>query len=401
VAEHTTASGLAVVVHRAGEATTSAVTELASPPGGLLTPAPWAGWPTEWAVPWWSGRGDVETLVDTAWACLDLNASVLAAMPPYLVNAAATLPASWLINPDPDVYTSWYEFAKQLAWDFQLGEAFVLATARYRDGWPAQFHVVPPWMVNVDIGRDGLRKYKIGNAAVSTDDLLHIRYKSAVGNARGIGPLEAGRSRLVAAATLAHYASTFVAGGGVPYYALTHEEELDAQQAADLLAAWWTSRTSNLGQPAVLGGGIQIQPLQVSPRDMALVELSQWNESHIATLLGVPAALVNLPSNGDSLTYSTALMAREQHWQGGLKPKATALMQALSGWVLPRATHIELNRDEYVEPGPLEQAQTVQILAGIVDPITGQPAISVSEIRELLRLSVAAPSQSLTSGVLQ
>ena len=98
-----------------------------------------------------------------------------------------------------------------------------------------------------------------------------------------MGPLEAGRSRLVAAATLARYASTFVAGGGVPYYALTHEEELDAQQAADLLAAWWKSRTSNLGQPAVLGGGIQIQPLQVNPKDMALVELSMWIETHIAT----------------------------------------------------------------------------------------------------------------------
>ena len=68
---------------------------------------------------------------------------------------------------------------------------------------------------------------------------------------------------------------------------------------------------------------------------------------------------------------------------------------------LPYGTTIEVNRDEYVEPGPLEQAQTMQILAGIVDPLTGQPALSVSEIRELLRLSVAAPSQSLTSGVLQ
>ena len=65
-----------------------------------------------------------------------------------------TLIADWLTNPDPDVYTSWEEFAKQLFWDYQLGEAFVLATARYATGWPARFHVVPPWYVaGGDAGR--------------------------------------------------------------------------------------------------------------------------------------------------------------------------------------------------------------------------------------------------------
>ena len=78
-----------------------------------------------------TGGGGSQALTDTAWACLDLNASVLATMPPYLVGASSTLPADWLNNPDPDLYTSWEEFAKQLFWDYQLGEAFVLATARY------------------------------------------------------------------------------------------------------------------------------------------------------------------------------------------------------------------------------------------------------------------------------
>jgi HK97 family phage portal protein len=393
VIERTTAAGL--IVHRAAET---------APTGNVVADfpvSPWAGWPADWATPWWNGYGNLETLVDTAWACIDLNASVLASMPPYLVNAAATLPTSWLVNPDPDVYTSWFEFAKQLAWDFQLGEAFVLATARYDngEGWPARFHVVSPWMVNVEIGPGGLRRYTIGGKRVD-DNLLHIRYKSSVGNARGMGPLEAGRSRVVAAATLARYASTFVEGGGVPYYALTHEEELDSQQATDLLNAWWTSRRSKLGQPAVLGGGIHIEPLQVSPKDMALVELSMWNETHIATLLGVPAALANLPSNGDSLTYSTALMAREQHWQGGLKPKATALMQALSGWLLPRNSTIEVNRDEYLSPALPELVGAYATLFGLVDE-TGNRAMTIDEIREATRIGVAAPSQTLTSGVLQ
>src|SRR3954453_13158831 len=63
-------------------------------PGGLIPrstirPSPWAGWPAEWSTPnWW---GHLETLTDTAWTCLDLNASLLATMPPDLVTASSTL----------------------------------------------------------------------------------------------------------------------------------------------------------------------------------------------------------------------------------------------------------------------------------------------------------------------
>ena len=110
------------------------------PPGRGMRAAAWSGWPEEWNTPAWSSQLNV--LADTAWACLDLNSSVLATMPPYLVGAAPSLPADWLNNPDPDQYASWEEFAKQLLWDYQLGEAFVLATARYANGYPARFHVV-------------------------------------------------------------------------------------------------------------------------------------------------------------------------------------------------------------------------------------------------------------------
>src|SRR4029077_7312682 len=125
--------------------------------------------------------GHVETLVDTAWMCLDLNASIISTMPPYtLTGGLMSAQPGWMPNPDPDLYSSWDEFAKQLWWDYQLGEAFVICTARYADGYPARFHVLEPWLVEVDIGANGLRRYKIGNTDPGPD-LLHIRYKSTTG----------------------------------------------------------------------------------------------------------------------------------------------------------------------------------------------------------------------------
>jgi HK97 family phage portal protein len=351
------------------------------PPRGptVFSASPWSGWPAEWGTPI---LGNFEDLVDTAWMCLDLNASIISTMPPYALHTSGLVPSpTWLQNPDPDLYTSWNEFAKQLWWDYQMGEAFVICTARYADGYPARFHVLEPWLVDVEIGADGQRHYSIGGIDPGPD-LLHIRYKSTSSSAHGVGPLDAGRARMVAAGLLQRYASRVVESGGVPYYVITHPEELSAKQVSDLQAQWWESRINSLGMPAVMSGGIGIEKLQISPADMALLELSQYNESRIAVLLGVPPFLAGLPSGGDSMTYSNTTALFDYHWRAGLKPKVDPVVAALSWWALPRGTGIELNRDEYVRPGPLERAQTWDILVRI-------GALTPADVQQLERFAIA------------
>jgi HK97 family phage portal protein len=369
---------------------------LAGPPPRIL-PSAWSGWPADWWPPLWNGQRS--NLTDVAWMCVDYNANVLMEMPPYLVGAAPSLNADWLQNPDPDLYTSWEEFMKQFAWDYQAtGEAFVMATARYATGLPARFHVVPPPLVNVEMDA-GRRRYTIGDVDV-TDDMLHVRYMSSVGDAHGHGPLEAGQFRVVAARMLAEYGYKLAAGGGIPSGVLTHPEELNPEQAALLQAQWVQARMSTLGEPAVLTGGITWTPTQVDPEKMSLVDLTRDQEARIAYLLGVPGPLVGLPGSGDSLTYNTVLMIFIQHWRVGLRPKAQMLMSALSGWALPRGTRVELNRNSYVEPEPLQMAQTFQILASIIDPTTGLQAITVDEIRAALRVDNSTPTD-VSAGVLR
>ena len=369
------------------------------PPPLQVLPSAWSGWPASWWPPAW-GNSQFSRLTDTAWFCVDLNASLLATMPPYLVNAADSLDAEWLRNPDPDVYSSWEEFAKQLFWDYQLGEVFVLATARYADGRPARFHVVSPWFVEIDIV-NGLRRYKIGNTVVSSGpggDLMHLRYSSRVDDAHGHGPLEAGAGRLIAADMLSRYASTVASNGGIPSSILKHPEELTADQSAALQAQWVQARMSSIGMPAVLSGGVEWEATQINPKDMALVELAQWNESRIALLFGVPPFLAGLPSGGDSMTYSNVTSLFDYHWRAGLRPKAQTVMAGLSEWALPRNTIVEVNRDAYIRPEPYQRAQTAEILNRIRDE-QGNPALSVSEIRAAERLDDVIPD--IGSGVLK
>ena len=357
-----------------------------------IVPSPWSGWPAEWAPPNWD-QGRFDTLVDTAWTCLDLNASVLSTMPPYRTRDGRVLPPmTWMMNPDPDIYSSWHEFAKQMFWDYQLGEAFVMPMGLNADGFPSRFRVIPPWLVNVEMGV-GRREYRIGSLDVSSE-ILHIRYKSTTDGARGVGPLESGRNRLIAAGVLSRYAMQIAEGGGIPHYVLETEPQLTRAQADELLDQWWASRMQSKGQPfkpAVLSGGVKAKPLQLSPEEMTLLDLEKFNESRIAVDLGVPPFLVGLPSGGDSMTYSNVSSLFDFHDRASLRPKATAVMAALSGWALPRGQALELNRDEYSRPALRERVEAYEKLHAI-------QALSTEEIRTMERFVGTESAEALSGG---
>ncbi len=356
----------------------------------VLMPSPWSGWPAEWSTPQWDMTSRFNELVDVAWMCLDKNASVLSTMPVYRTRDGRVIePTTWMANPDPTIYTSWYEFAKQLFWDYQLGEVFVLPMAHGADGWPFRFRVIPPWLVNVEM-QGGGRAYRIGQLDV-TGEILHIRYKSTSDGAHGVGPLECAGARMLTAGVLARYVREVAANGGIPHMTLNTDMHLDREEAEQLQAQWVDDRRKKLGFPPVLDSGVSLQThFSMSPKDMAMLEVSQFTEARIAELLGVPAPLVGLPS-GDPMTYSNITNLFDFHDRASLRPKAAEVMSALSFWALPRGQMVELNRDEYTRP-PFEQradAWVKLVTAGIV---------SVEEVRAAERLSGDAATTALTGG---
>lgn len=359
-----------------------------------VVPSPWAGWPSEWGTPNWDFGSRFNELVDVAWACLDLNSSVLSTMPVYRTRDGQIIDSeSWMSNPDPSIYTSWEEFAKQLFWDYQTGEVFVLPTTYRADGLPMFFRVVPPWMWDVKM-QGGRRVYRLGGPGGPdlSDEVLHIRYKSTTTDARGQGPLEVAGGRMLTAGVLAKYVRNVVETGGVPDYTLETEEPLTEEEALDLLNLWVSTRAANLGHPPVLDNAVSLKThMAMSPKDMAMLEVAQFTESRIAVLLGVPPFLAGLPNGGDSMTYSNVSSLFDFHDRASLRPKATHVMRALSNWALPMGESAELNRDEYSRPAFNERAVAWVSLvdAGIV---------SADEVRRAERLTGDAPTTALTGG---
>jgi HK97 family phage portal protein len=216
--------------------------------------------------------------------------------------------------------------------------------------------------------------------------MLHLRYSGTSDDAHGHGPLEAGQARLVAALVLVKYYTDLVQSGGLPPSVLEHPQNLTRDQAHDLQTEWVIARTAHLGLPAVLSGGVTWKPTVMDPEKMGLIDLQKYTDSRIAVMCGVPPFLVGLPSGGDSMTYSNTTALFDYHWRAGLRPKAAMAMPRISAWLGGRP--IELNRDSYVQPGPVERSTmwAAYVAAGVLT------ADQVAAIERFSTMPIDAPS---------
>jgi HK97 family phage portal protein len=317
------------------------------------SPSPWSGWPAEWSTPDWDWNSRFNSLVDIAWACIDLNASVVSAMEVFRTRAGRVIePASWMANPDPSIYSSWEEFIKQLFRDYMMGEAFVMPVAIGADGYPMTFRVVPPWMMHVEM-KGGRRLYRMGGASGTdvTDEVLHLRYDSATDTARGKGALEVAGGRRVTAGLIEKYTRKVVENGGVTFQSLETDQELSPDDAQDLLNQYMVSRQQNFGAPPVFDNGVTLKSHStISPKDMAMIEIAQFTEARICVLLGVPPFMMGIMPGGQSMIYSNVSQVYDQHSRLSLRPKLAAVRGALSAWALPHTQRLEFNDDEYSRP---------------------------------------------------
>jgi HK97 family phage portal protein len=334
-------------------------------------PSPWAGWPSDWSTPNWDMGSRFNTLVDVAWTCLDKNSSALSTMPVYRTRDGKVIaPTSWMTNPDPSIYSSWEEFAKQLFWDFQSGEVFIMQISSFADGFPSRFRVIPGWAIHAEMS-NGVRRYRLGGPTGPdvTGDILHIRYKSTTDSAHGTGPLEQAGGRMLMAGVTAKYMREVVESGGIPVRTIEATESLTSDEAQMLMDQYMASRVANASAPPVFDNGATLKSHPaVSPKEMAMLELAQFNESRIAVLLGVPPFLVGLPSGGDSMTYSNVSSLFDFHDRQTLRTLALHVMSAISFWALPAGQKAELNRDEYSRPSFDQRADAwvKLVTAGIV-----------------------------------
>jgi HK97 family phage portal protein len=262
------------------------------------------------------------------------------------------------------------------------GEAFIVGDDWYVDGFARFFHVAHPDAIEpVDEldrlgGRAPLFRWRDNGDPIG--DVLHIRYATSAGHWRGQGPLEHAASSEFTASNLERYAADLAGNGGVPWGLLTNPVDLGGPAARSAQQQWLESSRSRLGAPAVLTGGWDIKALTISPKDMALLELREFDEQRIAAAFGVPPVLVGLSQPG-SMNYSSTQMLADWHWRSTLQWLATNICQAISNWALPGDQTLVLDSRPYTQPDLESRSRAYATMAD-------HGALSIPEWRALENL---------------
>jgi HK97 family phage portal protein len=296
-------------------------------------------------------------------------------MPIRIEKAGLEVPDQpmWTYDPFPDYYTSITAFIDEMVTSLLLrGNAYVYSLNEYSTGYPRQMFVLDPDRIHIDrIG--GMSHYFLGmeGPEIDRDRLLHIRYLSWAEDPYGYGPLDSLTRQLQMNVNLDEYAAQLAGSGAVPWGVLSTEQDLNREQADLLKNRWLEASSDRQGAPAILSGGLKLQPLSLRPADMAMLELSQMSDRRIATAFGIQPFLLGIPIEGSSgmMQYANVTSVADLLWRLTLRPLAHTLSAALSKWALPYGTEAIFDSDSFLRPDMKTLAETAKILVdmGVID----------------------------------
>jgi HK97 family phage portal protein len=232
------------------------------------------------------------------------------------------------------------------------GNAYVWLAPPSWDGYPTTGIVLHPTIVKWDWQRGQFRIKTVNGEVYSSawplGRLLHIPGITIPGRVEGVGVLQAhGRTTLALADVTREYQANTYSAGIPPTYLHTTldptEDEVEALQTR------WDERFgpsgAKRGKIPVFTESVEPKSLGWSPTDAGIVEARRMSVDDVAMVFGVPAALLNVPSN--SLTYATTVHRRRELVDLALMPWLVRIEQALSS-LFPRGTEVKFNVDAFL-----------------------------------------------------
>jgi HK97 family phage portal protein len=254
------------------------------------------------------------------------------------------------------------------------GNAYILAGRRDSLGYPQNVVLLDPEAVDVKtVG--GTIQYKAAGQTLNPEDVTHIRGFCLPGHVKGYGPLDLNAQAIAQALAGDQYAAQSFMTGAIPDGVLYSENEITADQAAELKNAWIAGNGGRQRGPAVISGGVKYEKLEFSSADLELLDSRRFSALNICTLFGVPAHLVQVENTTGSNTYSSVTQDSQAFVRFTLRPWIVRLEEGLSD-LLPRGQRATFNLDGLLRASTLDRynAHKVAIDAGFM---------TISEVREL------------------
>jgi HK97 family phage portal protein len=228
------------------------------------------------------------------------------------------------------------------------------------EGALRELHALRPDRVKVVLGRDGWPEaydYTVAGRTVRLaadgreggPSVLHLKVFHPLNDHYGFAPIEAAQVSLDLHNAAGAWNKALLDNAARPSGALVYggpeasnmsDEQFDRLKA-ELEEGY--QGPSNAGRPLLLEGGLDWQPMGLTPRDMDFIAAKNQAAREIALAFGVPPMLLAIP--GDN-TYSNYQEANRAFWRQTVLPLSSRVGEALARWLSPdRARPLSLRPD--------------------------------------------------------
>lgn len=280
-----------------------------------------------------------------AYRCVRMIAEA-AASAPLKVGPADHPLARLLARPNPE--QTGIELLEAFYGHLQVAGNAYLEAASLDEAAPSELYVLRPDRMSVILGADGWPvgwEHRVGSnvrrferdPVTSEAPILHLKLFNPTDDHYGLSPMEAAafsidihnsggawNKALIDNAARPSGALVFSGAGGADRLSEDQFRRLK-QELEDMHVG-----AANAGRPMLLEGGLEWQPMSLSPAEMDFAEARHGAARDIALAFGVPPMLLGIP--GDN-TYSNYREANLAFWRQTALPLAQKAARSIEGWI--------------------------------------------------------------------
>ena len=300
------------------------------------------------------------------YGCVRLISSRLSSLPLRVLDSEGNLAASptWLTAPNS--YLSPRELISGLVWSLLIDGSAFIVPLQDSAGRTESLVLPHPKQVGVRATQAGEITYTLFGLPYEKE-ILHAKYASIPGEARGISPLDSGKVAIASGEASQDFVLASFSRGATMSYALIAKDSMEEEDkqalAAQLIARHHGANRSYF--PLVLDSDMGIEPLSISAEQAQFLELSTWTAATICgSLFGIDPSLLGIVQSGSSLTYSNNLDRERNLWTDVLQPLAVILEETLSK-LLPEGFRVDINERPLLYGGPRDRATLARTMAAI------------------------------------
>lgn len=319
-----------------------------------------------------------------SWACINILADAFGRTPLDVVRGegAGRRPVSptpsLIARPSGMVLTDVWRF--QLGWSMVTdGNAFGDITSWTSTGYPATVELLDGCDVTERKVYDGIPQARVNNVIRKLyphGDLWHVPGRTVpAGSPFALSPVAYAAKAINTSLSAEDFSYRYFDDGGHPSSILYSSKDLNAQQAADIKAAWRRATSGTSREVAVLGSDLKHEQIQTPPGETQFIETERLAVEKVCRYWGVPPGMVYGAISGESITYQNVTDADLNFLKHSLDVYYVRVEGALSD-LLPRPQFVKANRNAILRASPKARYEANQIALA-------NRQVTVNELRAL------------------